>query len=100
MKRAGVLQLLCAHLDRPLDAHEAAMTAQIVAFVEAHEDCFERGCLPGHLTGSAWVVDPRGRAWCSRITGNWIAGFSSAAMPTARRICSGWRCARRARSRG
>jgi len=58
MKRAGVLQLLCAHLDRPLDAHEAAMTAQIVAFVEAHEDCFERGCLPGHLTGSAWVVDP------------------------------------------
>jgi len=58
MKRAGVLHLLCAHLDLPLDAHEAAMAAQIVAFVEAHEDCFERGCLEGHLTGSAWVVDP------------------------------------------
>ena len=28
------------------------------AFVEAHEDCFERNCVPGHITGSAWVLDP------------------------------------------
>ena len=34
------------------------MTAQIIRFVEEHADCFERSCLPGHLTGSAWVVDP------------------------------------------
>ena len=57
MKRVGVLQLLRAHLALPLDANEAAMAAQILRFVEDREDCFERGCRPGHLTGSAWVVD-------------------------------------------
>lgn len=25
-------------------------------FVRVHEDCFERSCREGHLTGSAWVV--------------------------------------------
>lgn len=58
MKRQPVLQLLRAHLAQPLDPHEAEMTAEIVRFVEAHEDCFERSCLAGHLTGSAWVLDP------------------------------------------
>ncbi len=59
MKRHPVLQLLRAHLALPLDALEREMTAEIVRFVEAHVDCFERSCLEGHLTGSAWVVDPR-----------------------------------------
>ncbi len=58
MHREPVLGLLRSHAARPLDANEAAMTAQIIAFVEEHADCFERSCLPGHLTGSAWVVDP------------------------------------------
>jgi 8-oxo-dGTP pyrophosphatase MutT (NUDIX family) len=58
MKRQPVQGLLRAHLALPLDDNERAMTAQIVRFVEEHEDCFERRCLPGHLTGSAWVVDP------------------------------------------
>lgn len=58
MHRAPVLALLRAHAARPLDAHEAAMTAEIVRFVEAHPDCFLRSCLAGHLTGSAWIVDP------------------------------------------
>ncbi|MFT3831606.1 MAG: NUDIX hydrolase [Opitutaceae bacterium] len=58
MRREPVLQLLRAYAAQPLDAHEAAMTAAVIAFVEAHEDCFERRCLEGHLTGSAWVVDP------------------------------------------
>lgn len=34
------------------------MLGRIHAFVEAHEDCFERGLLEGHVTGSAWVVNP------------------------------------------
>ncbi len=34
------------------------MLARILAFVETHEDCFERSLLVGHVTGSAWVVDP------------------------------------------
>lgn len=58
MRREPVLALLRSHLLRPLDPNEAAMTAQIIAFVEEHAECFERSCLTGHLTGSAWVVDP------------------------------------------
>lgn len=34
------------------------MTADTIRFVEEHEDCFLRSCVPGHLTGSAWIVDP------------------------------------------
>jgi 8-oxo-dGTP pyrophosphatase MutT (NUDIX family) len=58
MHRTAVLQLLRAHAARALDAHEAAMTAATIAFVEAHADCLLRTCAPGHLTGSAWVVSP------------------------------------------
>lgn len=54
--RARLLALLRAHT--PWDAREAAMLARIIAFVEAHEDCFERSLLIGHVTGSAWVVNP------------------------------------------
>ncbi len=61
MKRAAVLELLRAHQPRAADAHEAAMTAAIIRFVEAHADCLERSCAPGHLTGSAWIVDPARR---------------------------------------
>ncbi len=57
MHRTQVLQLLQAHAGRPLDPHEAAMTAETIRFVEAHADCLQRTQLSGHLTGSAWVVD-------------------------------------------
>ena len=30
------------------------------AFAEAHADCCERTCEPGHFTGSAWVVSADG----------------------------------------
>lgn len=56
--RDPVLVLLRAHASSPLDAHEAAMTADMIAFVEAHPDCAERSLQVGHLTGSAWIVDP------------------------------------------
>ena len=58
MHRAAVLALLRAHAVLPLDPHESAMTAAIIRFVEEHADCFLRSCLTGHLTGSAWIVDP------------------------------------------
>lgn len=57
MHRDAVLSLLRAHTARALDPHEAAMTADTIAFVEAEEDCLQRSCVPGHLTGSAWIVD-------------------------------------------
>lgn len=56
MHRAAVLHLLRAHAAQPLDPHEAAMVADTIRFVEAHEDCFLRSQLSGHLTGSAWIV--------------------------------------------
>lgn len=58
MHRAPVLALLRAHAARPLDAHEAAMVADTIAFVEAQAECLHRSCVPGHLTGSAWIVSP------------------------------------------
>lgn len=58
MHRTQVLSLLRAHASLPLDAHEAAMTAATIAFVETHADCLLRSQLSGHLTGSAWIVDP------------------------------------------
>lgn len=58
MHRNDVLSLLRRHAARPLDAHEEAMTADTIAFIEAHEDCLLRSCAPGHLTGSAWIVSP------------------------------------------
>ena len=58
MHRDAVLKLLSAHAARSLDAHEAAMTAEIIRFAEQHPDCLRRSCVPGHLTGSAWIVSP------------------------------------------
>ncbi len=34
------------------------MTADMIGFVENHDDCLLRSCLPGHMTGSAWIVSP------------------------------------------
>jgi 8-oxo-dGTP pyrophosphatase MutT (NUDIX family) len=35
---------------------ERSSVARVRTLVEARPDCFERSCLPGHLTGSAWVL--------------------------------------------
>jgi len=34
------------------------MAAATIHFVETQPDCLRRSCAPGHLTGSAWIVDP------------------------------------------
>lgn len=42
---------------------ELDMVTRFQRFVEAHPRCFERSLAsPGHVTGSAWIVDPRGEA--------------------------------------
>jgi 8-oxo-dGTP pyrophosphatase MutT (NUDIX family) len=43
---------------RAHDAEEAAMVSQLRRFVDEHPDCFERSLKIGHITGSAWIVDP------------------------------------------
>ncbi len=47
-------------LDRYLVRHpdEHACVGRIRALVEGHADCFERTCLPGHVTASAWILSP------------------------------------------
>lgn len=54
--RQDLLRLLRDHT--PWNAQEAEMLERIIAFVESHEDCFHRTLLEGHVTASAWVVDP------------------------------------------
>lgn len=45
-------------LERYALAHpgESTLVKRMRDFVAAHEDCFERSCLEGHVTGSAWIV--------------------------------------------
>jgi 8-oxo-dGTP pyrophosphatase MutT (NUDIX family) len=56
VSRAGLLDELRAYA--PADAREAAMRERLVAFVAAHADAFERALEIGHVTASAWIVDP------------------------------------------
>lgn len=59
----------------PADAREAQMRDRFVAFLTAHDDAFERVCVPGHVTASAWIVDPsRTRALLThhRKLGRWL----------------------------
>ncbi|MGV6857826.1 MAG: NUDIX hydrolase [bacterium] len=37
---------------------EAGYVSRSLHFVEQHEDCFDRHLWEGHITGSAWVVNP------------------------------------------
>ena len=54
MHRRHLLEIL----DRYEKAYpaEADVVARIRRFVEMHPDCFERTCLEGHITASAWIV--------------------------------------------
>jgi len=56
MHRQPLLELLRAY--QPLDENESAMRDATTIFVEEHADCFERSLLIGHVTGSAWIVNP------------------------------------------
>ncbi len=59
MHRRPLLELLARYA--PIDAEDAARRARFRAFIEAHPDCLERSLSIGHVTGSAWIVDPSGR---------------------------------------
>lgn len=40
-----------------VDDRERAMAAEVAAFLDEHDDAFERSQLLGHITASAWIVD-------------------------------------------
>lgn len=55
-RRDAVLALIdqfCSH-----DATEAGAQRSLREFVAAHDDALFRSCGPGHVTASAWIVDP------------------------------------------
>jgi 8-oxo-dGTP pyrophosphatase MutT (NUDIX family) len=71
--RARLLALLRRYQTRFPD--EAAEVARWRAFVEAHADCLERRCEPGHVTGSAWILSPDRRSVLlgrHRKLGRWL----------------------------
>ena len=57
-KRAPLLARLQAYALRHPERREVA--EQIMRFVESTEDCFERSHEAGHITGSAWLLNPDG----------------------------------------
>jgi 8-oxo-dGTP pyrophosphatase MutT (NUDIX family) len=85
--RHALLALLASYAARFPD--ETAVVERFRAFVAAYDDCFERTCVPGHVTGSAWVVSHDG-AQCllthHRKLGRWLqlGGHSDGDPDTAR----------------
>ncbi|MGA1599532.1 MAG: NUDIX hydrolase [bacterium] len=58
MHRQNFLDRLGRYAERHPDEEEAVQRYR--AFVEQHPDCFSRSQRSGHVTGSAWLLDPGG----------------------------------------
>ena len=71
MHRSELLALLDQHSTR--FNVEAGYIRRARAFVERHPDCFNRELHDGHVTGSAWVVNPA-RDKALRVSGLKNAG--------------------------
>ncbi len=56
MHRQQLLQLL-NHYRTPY-MEEAAMVDRTRRFIAQHLNCFDRELLPGHVSGSSWVINP------------------------------------------
>jgi len=56
MHRGPLLELLARY--EAVHPGEEPCAERIRALVQAHDDCFERTCLPGHITASAWILSP------------------------------------------
>lgn len=56
-KRELILKLLTLY--KPTDPSEIKSLEQITSFVKESEDCFENSFIPGHITGSALVINSK-----------------------------------------
>jgi 8-oxo-dGTP pyrophosphatase MutT (NUDIX family) len=73
MHRKPLLRLL--DLYRAMYPHEHEVVARFATFVSSHTDCFERSCVPGHVTASAWILSPDGNRFLMthhRKLGRWL----------------------------
>ena len=55
MSRSLLINLL--HAYTPVALEEQQFKLQMIALINAHEDCFERSLEIGHFTGSAWILN-------------------------------------------
>lgn len=58
MKADKLIALLEAY--HPSDPDEQSAKTRMLAFAHEHADCFERSCITGHFTGSAWLLSKDG----------------------------------------
>lgn len=56
MHRQDLLERLSVY--RTDFMEEAAMVNRTLSFIQSHVDCFNRELMHGHVTGSAWVLNP------------------------------------------
>jgi 8-oxo-dGTP pyrophosphatase MutT (NUDIX family) len=71
--RRPLLDLLARYA--ALHADEGACVARVRSLVESRAECFERSCLPGHVTASAWVLSADRRRFLlthHRKLGRWL----------------------------
>lgn len=55
MHRDNLTQLLNTY--NPTESSEIICKRSMLDFISMHADCFERSCIPGHFTGSCWLVN-------------------------------------------
>ncbi len=68
-----LLELLAKY--QPDEPQQERLKPLFTGFIVQHPDCCERHCLPGHLTGSAWLVSNDGRRAAlmhHRKLGRWL----------------------------
>lgn len=54
---------------------EETCALRFFRFVESHKNCFERTCVPGHITASAWILSSEGNRFLlthHRKLGRWL----------------------------
>lgn len=56
MHRRDILEKLANYI--PLDQRDIECRDRFVEFIKTHPDCFERSLEIGHITASAWIVNP------------------------------------------
>ena len=60
MHRAALLKKIKYYRDQAQSEHERICANQFEEFVRMHPNCFERSLSVGHITASAWLLDPCG----------------------------------------
>ncbi len=75
MDLAGTADLIRRHAARSPGADEASAAAETLELIRVQPECLLRTAMPGHLTGSAWIVSPdRSRTLLTlhRKLGRWL----------------------------